>query len=403
MDFQFKTPWDLDNLDPNDFFPMPGSVVFARRVAKSSDLETNRESARPLAPGNVEIWRGATGTPSVTRLAERLHHDDGEFHSAYADFAQRGADIFDRRLYLVEVLANEGMFAFPDTFATYPRASSQDKKTYDISQLNGAVVHADNLFPVYLGESVAPYIALPPLTAVLPVIKSTMTLPLDHSRCAKNGKTGKIRHNACRVDTQELDVRMQERWPLMEALWDANKGKTNSLSLYQRLNYHSILTSQLGYLRNPGDRPARIAYTTSGRPTAALIDDAKAILDTNLYQVTCRNLDEAHYLLAIINSDSLADAAKPFCTTNWARKIRHLHKHLWKLPIPEYDADDESHARISNLGKAAVAEARAVIDGLDAVNDRTARQAMRHRWQAESETARAIETAVGELLGMFGS
>ena len=403
VDFRFKTPWDLDNLDPNDFFPMPGSVIFARRVAKSSDLETNQESAHPLTPGSVEIWRGATDTPSVTRLAERLHHDDGEFHSAYADFAQRGADIFDRRLYLVEVLANEGMFALPDTFATYPRASSQDKKTYDISQLNGAVVHADNLFSVYLGESVAPYIALPPLTAALPVSKATMTMPLDHSRCAKNGKTGKIRHSACRVDTQELDARMQERWPLMEALWDANKGKSDNKSLTQNLNWMNKLTSQLEYLRNPGERPARIAYTTSGRPTAALIDDAKAILDTNLYQVTCRNLDEAHYLLAIINSDSLADAAKPFCTTNWARKIRHLHKHLWKLPIPEYDADDDSHARISSLGKAAVAEARAVIEGLDEVNDRTARRAMRHRWQVESETARAIETAVGELLGKGGS
>ena len=185
----------------------------------------------------------------------------------------------------------------------------------------------------------------------------------------------------------------------MEELWDANKGKSDTKSLTQNLNWLNKLTSQLEYLRNPGDRPARIAYTSAGRPTAALIDDAEAILDTKLYQVTCRNLDEAHYLLAIINSDSLADAAKPFCTTNWARKIRDLQKHLWKLPIPEYDGDDDSRVRISELGKAAVAEAREIIDGLDKVNDRTARQAMRHRWQLESETARAIETAVGELLG----
>ena len=403
VDFQFKTPWDLDNLEPNDFFPMPGSVVFARRVVQSQDVKTNPQNARPLAPGTVEIWRGEPDTPSVTRMAERLHHDDGEFHSAYEEFTQRGADIFDRRLYFVEVRANEGMFAFPDTFETYPRESSQDKKKYDISALNGNVVHADNLFSVYLGESLAPYIALPPLTAVLPVSKATMTMPLDHSRCPKNSKTGKTRHSACRVDTQELDARMQQRWPLMESLWDANKGKTNKLSLYQRLNYHSILTTQLGYLRNPGNRPVRIAYTTNGRPTAGLIDDMKAIVDTKLYQVTCRNLDEAHYLLAIINSDSLADAAKPFCTTNWAKKIRDLHKHLWKLPIPEYDAENDSHVRLSVLGKAAVGEARAVIDGLGEVNDRTARQAMRHRWQVESETARAIETAVGELLAGSGS
>lgn len=398
VDFQFKTPWDLDNLEPNDFFPMPGSVVFARRVAQSSDMETNRKSARPLAPGKVEIWRGKTDTPSVTRAPERLHHDDGEFHSSYADFATQGPTIVDRRLFFVSTAPNRGMFALPDTFETYPRTTSQDKKTYDISTLNGNVVHADNLFSVYLGESLAPYMALTPLTAALPVNKATMTMPLDHSRCPKNPKTGKTRHNACRLDTQELDARMQQRWSVMETLWDANKGKTNKLTLYQRLNYHSILTTQLGYLRNPGDRPVRIAYTSAGRPTAALIEDTKAVLDAKLYQVACRDLDEAHYLLAIINSDSLADAAKPFCTTNWARKIRDLQKHLWKLPIPEYDAEDDLHIRLSDLGESAVAEARAVIDELYEVNDRTARQAMRHRWQVESETARAIESAVGELL-----
>ena len=43
------------------------------------------------------------------------------------------------------------------------------------------VVHNDNLFDIYLGESVAPYVTLSPLTAALPVDKPSMTLPLDHS------------------------------------------------------------------------------------------------------------------------------------------------------------------------------------------------------------------------------
>ena len=403
VDFRFKTPWDLDNLDPNDFFPMPGSVIFARRVAKSSDLETNRESARPLAPGEVEIWRGATGTPSVTRLAERLHHDDGEFHSAYADFATQGPTIVDRRLFFVSIVPNTGMLAFPDTFATYPRTTRRDQKKYDISGLNGAVVHADNLFSVYLGESVAPYIALTPLTAALPVNKATMTMPLDHSRCPKNPKTGKIRHSACRVDTQELDARMQERWPLMEALWDANKGKSDTKSLTQNLNWMRKLTNQLEHLRDPGDRPLRIAYTSSGRPTAAPVADDKAIIESTAFQIPCRNEREAHYLLAIINSETMFRMAEPFMPRGLFGGARHVQKHIWKLPIPEYDADNDSHVRLSRLGKAAVAEARAVIEGLDEVNDRTARRAMRHRWQVESETACAIETAVGELLAKGGS
>ena len=32
IDFTFKTAWDLERLEPNTFFPVPASVVFARRV-----------------------------------------------------------------------------------------------------------------------------------------------------------------------------------------------------------------------------------------------------------------------------------------------------------------------------------------------------------------------------------
>ena len=32
---------------------------------------------------------------------------------------------------------------------------------------------------------------------------------------------------------------------------------------------------------------------------------------------------------------------------------RDLHKHLWKLPIPEYDAGDPLHREIAEAGAAA--------------------------------------------------
>ena len=206
------------------------------------------------------------------------------------------------------------------------------------------------------------------------------------------------------VDKQELDANMRARWEKMERLWDANKSKNDTKSLTQNLNWLNKLTSQLDYLRDPGDCPVRIAYTQSGRPTAALINDSEAILDRKLYQVTCRDLDEAHYLLAIINSDALAKAAKPFCTTNWAKEIRDLEKHLWKLPIPEYDASDRLHLELSRLGEEAARECREALDLLTALNGEgwlttaNARSNLRNGWQKSSETAQAIEAAVGKLL-----
>ena len=88
------------------------------------------------------------------------------------------------------------------------------------------MVSGDNLLSVYLGESLAPYVALPPLTAALPVMQGyNGRLPLDHSDCEELSG-GFIRHNACEVDRQELDDRMRSRWEKMERLWEANRGKS---------------------------------------------------------------------------------------------------------------------------------------------------------------------------------
>lgn len=400
VDFTVKTPYDLDNLDPNDFFPIASAVVFARAGESGNDFDKIKRQTRALAPGRVETWRGPTDTPQVTRNTETLHHDDGEFHSPYADIAMEGPPIRDRRLFFVTVEPNQTFMAAPNTFISYPRRSNQDKKHYDVAALDGNVVHDDNLFDVYLGESIAPFVTLTPLKAALPVDKPTMTLPLYHSQRPANTNSGAVKHDPSEVETAKLDTRMRTRWNTMSSLWDANKGKNDEKSLYERLNYHGGLNNQLEWLRDPGKHPVRIAYSAHGEPTAALICDDKAVLDEMLYQVACRSLDEAHYLLAIINSNTLATNAKPFCPTNWARKIRHLHKHLWKLPIPEYDPNDTDHVNLSRLGRRATVEARTIITNLGTPPPtvRKAREVLRHDWQPNSPTAQAIEIAVKKML-----
>ena len=77
---------------------------------------------------------------------------------------------------------------------------------------------------------------------------------------------------------------------------------------------------------------------------------------------------------------------------------------MWKLPIPEYDGEQERHACLSQLGRIAVPECRALLDELIALNGddwltvERARSGLRNGWQPASPTARAIEAAVGELL-----
>lgn len=330
-----------------------------------------------------------------------LRHDDGEFHSPYSGNASRGADIFDRRLYFVTTEPNETMLAAPGTYRTYPFTGSQDKKKYSVEELTGFVVHDDNLFDVYLGESLAPYVTLEPRKAALPVDRNTMIMPLDHADCDRKEDTQRCKRLNCVVDKTKLDFRMRDRWEIMERLWDSNKGKDDRKSLTQRLNYQNIMINQLDYIRESDSGIVRIAYTTSGKPTAALISDDMAILDTKLYQVACGSKDEAHYLLAIINSLTLESAVEIFMPRGQYGP-RHLHKHLWKLSIPKYNPKKKLHCRLVKLGRAAESEAYAEIadmkDSGKPLTSDSVRKRLRGGWQPSSETAAAIENAVMELL-----
>ncbi len=67
VDFSFKTAWDLERLEPNTFFPVPASVVFARRTGT-----TNEARSAPLG-GEVERWLGKAGR--LKRPARARRHN----------------------------------------------------------------------------------------------------------------------------------------------------------------------------------------------------------------------------------------------------------------------------------------------------------------------------------------
>ena len=191
---------------------------------------------------------------------------------------------------------------------------------------------------------------------------------------------------------------------------DAHKGRVIA-ELFDNLNHLNKLTSQLDYLQGAiaGDSTTRIAYTTQGEPTAALIKDNHSIVDHKLFQTICQSEEEAHYLLAIINSRVLTEKAEAFMTKG-LYGARDFHKHGWKLPIPRYDAGESLHIRLSELGATAEQECQAIIAESDLgsrpagdAQSRAARRLLRHGWQRESATARLIELSVMELLSDFGA
>ncbi len=195
-----------------------------------------------------------------------------------------------------------------------------------------------------------------------------------------------------------LERRMRGRWQTVSALWEDNKAPVNRLNLLGQLDYLHKLSSQLEWQRNFDDGQVRVVYSKSGEPTAAILHDNTALVENVLFWIPCRDIKEANYLLAIINSDALRGAVTPLMTKGLFG-ARDLHKRLWRLPIPKFDPEQGWHAAIADAGAAAAGGAAERLEKLrgDKLTVTIARRELR-MWLRTSTEGRAVETAVGKLL-----
>ena len=382
VDFSHKTAWDLEKLEPNTFFPVPASVVFAKRVGENA-------RATPVA-GQVEIWLGKAGANSVRRELVPITDTSVVGESPYAALSRNGATIFPRCLFFVEETDNPAIVRAGQTITVNPRRGAQDKnpwKSLDLTAISEQTIESAHLFDVHLGETVVPYVALDPLKAILPLKQGERELPTD------GGGVGGVRLGG-------LSRRMRDRWQTISNLWEQNKPVSNKAHLLGQLDYYGKLSSQLEWQRNKDRRPVRVVYTKSGIPTAALLNDDRSLIENVLFWITCTGVQEAHYLLAIINSATLYDAVAALMTKGQFG-ARDLHKHLWKLPIPAFDTNELLHAQIADAGETAAEGAARQLAKLRQQRGRVtvtiARRELR-KWLRQSPEGADVESAVSKLL-----
>ena len=384
VDFTVKKAWDLYHLEPNSFFPIPACVAFARRLDEAS-------MARPLM-GKIERWEGKAGSKGMRRGSALLM--DTEKGSPYRERARQGATIVPRRLFFVNEVENPTILPAGQTVTVAPRLGSQDKKPWnkiDLSAITDQTIEEAHLFDVHLGETVVPYATLEPLKALLPLKRGETGLPI-------------VGEKVKRIDLKKLGSRMRERWRTVNDMWETNKARANRLNLLGRLDYHGGLSMQLEWQGNQLGGAVRVAYTTAGVPTAALLSNTESLVDTKLYWLPCNDEREANYLLAIINSQALYEAVAPLMSKGQFG-ARDLHKHLWKLPIPGFDESDALHREISEAGAAAREGVPKVLERLRRMLKKegkemtgTAARKQVRAWLRSSREGREVEGLVGRLL-----
>ena len=129
-----------------------------------------------------------------------------------------------------------------------------------------------------------------------------------------------------------------------------------------------------------------------------------AIVDNALMRVAVQSPAEAHFLLGLINSRVVKELATPLMSQGQFGG-RNLKKHIWRLPIPEYDESDPLHREIANAAVAAAQGAEAVLRDVQtqraaqgkATSITTARWEIR-AWLAASDEGARVERLVAQLL-----
>ncbi|MFZ0168985.1 MAG: class I SAM-dependent methyltransferase [Candidatus Dormiibacterota bacterium] len=360
----FRTPWDLNEVEPEPF-PVPSCVVFGVRTTEPKPV-----------PGKVLAWSGKSpqhgvGEGSLVAADGAIAvAEGGKSASPYKSQFRNGAILAPRMLVMVTNAEASPVGVAIGRRAVRSRKTTLDKRPWLDLPPHEGVVESIFVRPVYLGESVAPFRVLRPFEAVL---------PFDGTRLMAS--------NNERIDRYPGLARW---WRGAEEIWIANRS-SEKRTLLEQLDYMHQLSAQFPI------RPIRVVYSKAGNTLAAAwIQDATAIIDCRLYWAPTETLAEAQYLAAILNSTVLTTLVRPYQSVG-AFGPRDFDKYVWQMPIPLFDPAKALHQHLVTLAGQAEAAARSVSLPTSG-RFQAARRAIRQTLSV-SGLATELDLAVKALLG----
>ena len=329
INVKFKPSWDLRRLRPH-FFPRGASVVFGSRAEHAGEMSTAIEVWSGRLPSENATWDLVEGC--VERKAGEARLITGDVHSPYRARFSQGATFSPRLLFMVDEQKSGPLGVTAGRVSVKSSRNANEKKPWKQLDSVEGIVESEFIRPLYNGENILPFRITAPIKAIVPWDSTDLL----------TGDSEKI----------ELYPGLADWWRRTESIWDENRS-SDRLSLIERLNYRNELTKQLPIAN------LRLVYNKSGMHlAAAVVADKRAVINSGLYWAAVASYEEAHYLCAILNSPVTTEFVRPLMS--YGKDERDIHKHVWELPVPDYDPDNEIHVRLSVLGRKAASHAATV-------------------------------------------
>ena len=318
--------WTMDD-SVQPLFPVPSCVVFGRRRATSKPFPDKVRAYSGTLPYRDAPEEIADQRLTVRKGASALDIAIFEGGSSYRKMFRQGATLVPRMLCFVERKTMGRLGADPSAPYVASRRTNQEKEPWKSLPGIENKVEAEFLRLVLLGESILPYRMFRPFEAVVPV--SAKGEVLDAEAAANRG-----------FDALHGWMKKAEK------VWNAN-AESGTMTLVGRWNYHNELGTQFPLA------PLRVVYSKAGmQPAACLLRDSTYVIDHKLYWSAPATEKEAHYLTALLNSETARQRGESLQSRGqWG--ARDFDKVIFNLPIPRFDADNPLHNAIAEAAREA--------------------------------------------------
>lgn len=315
----FGETWDLTKAPTG--FPMVSCVISGTRTNPAVGMTNEVRKWKSTMRAPDATWAQAGSTFTITD-GTVFQLDAGEDLpvSPYKRKFRQGAILVPRVLVTVEDAPAGALGAGAGRRRVRSRRTSQEKEPWKyVPTLTGSV-ETKHVHPTHLGETVAPFRPLQPILSVLPLGTDRL---LRQSEIAENPG-------------------LSDWWTRAESAWDTNKVQSDKSDLLTRIDYHGQLSAQVPVA------PHRVVYTASGSNLVAARLEDQSIIEHKLYWAPVSGVEEARYLVGILNSEVLLKRVTPLQNVGLFGP-RDFDKNVFYVPFDLYDPNNPDHAALVNL------------------------------------------------------
>lgn len=345
--FRLTGIWDL-NVSP--LFRVPSGVLFAEKANGKRSLTASGINGKiffgKLASNNTNL---TTALPKLTETDETWYYIKQGNASAfsvnksiklkkpnpYKKLFKQGATIVPRTFYFVE-LNQDSPPDFKNRIINVktPEAILREAKKPWNTSFSGQI-ESEFVFFTALSKCILPFALYKPNLVVLPI-----TIEVDQVDNIKQ-----IKLHSYDELRKEGHLKASTWFSGKEFIWNALKTKKNkNISSENYLNWQHKLTAQ------NLNAPYLVVYNMSGKDAYATVIQRKNLeleffFDCTTFRYELHDINEAHYLCAILNSTLPNLLMKDF----QARGLfgaRHVSKKILDIFFPEFDKYNKIHKEL---------------------------------------------------------